>query len=481
MMNVLAISLVLITLVTAGVFSPNTENKGDDVIVKEGHRVVVVEYEPNDGHTKVSISPQETEKTGYVSDVKDKLSEKVEDVKDKIKHVTSSSGGGGEGKENGGRHRFNAKELVCDAFGKCKHRIASALEGTKERLSEKMHEIEEDAKEGFEKVKDTVVDKAHEASEKASEVKEKAKESVGKKVDEVKEGVKETAEKVRIKAVDTTDTLKRHVKKNASEDLEVIEAKAKDAKDAVKEDAHRLKVEGKRDYQVIRKFFSHVSTYIFSAKHFRSLMGLIHLLGFALSYGECVWVTFVSSNILARALPKQQFAMVQSKIYPVYFKTMSYGIAAAFLGHYLCQRQPYYANRTETIQGIIFVATFSMTMFNSFYLEPRATKVMRERIKLEKEEGKGKDAFSVEPSTSSVDTFEDPTGARIGAQTTTEETLETKQELSEEAQRVKPQVERLSQRLKKLNVTSSVLNGLSLMGLTYHLVYLSQLLHSTSY
>ncbi|KAF3677462.1 putative GDSL esterase/lipase 5-like [Capsicum annuum] len=444
MMNVLAISLVLITLVTAGVFSPNTENKGDDVIVKEGHRVVVVEYEPNDGHTKVSISPQETEKTGYVSDVKDKSSEKVEDVKDKIKHVTSSSG-----------------ELVCDAFGKCKHRIASALEGTKEKLSEKMHEIEEDAKEGFEK-----------ASEKASEVKEKAKESVGKKVDEVKEGVKETAEKVRIKAVDTTDTLKRHVKKNASEDLEVIEAKAKDAKDAV---------EGKRDYQVIRKFFSHVSTYIFSAKHFRSLMGLIHLLGFALSYGVCVWVTFVSSNILARALPKQQFAMVQSKIYPVYFKTMSYGIAAAFLGHYLCQRQPYYANRTETIQGIIFVATFSMTMFNSFYLEPRATKVMRERIKLEKEEGKGKDAFSVEPSTSSVDAFEDPTGAGIGAQTTTEETLETKQELSEEAQRVKPQVERLSQRLKKLNVTSSVLNGLSLMGLTYHLVYLSQLLHSTSY
>ncbi|KAM3233058.1 hypothetical protein P3L10_018417 [Capsicum annuum] len=472
MMNVLAISLVLITLVTAGVFSPNTENKGDDVIVKEGHRVVVVEYEPNDGHTKVSISPQETEKTGYVSDVKDKSSEKVEDVKDKIKHVTSSSGGGGEGKENGELHRFNAKELVCDAFGKCKHRIASALEGTKEKLSEKMHEIEEDAKEGFEKVKDTVVDKAHEASEKASEVKEKAKESVGKKVDEVKEGVKETAEKVRIKAVDTTDTLKRHVKKNASEDLEVIEAKAKDAKDAV---------EGKRDYQVIRKFFSHVSTYIFSAKHFRSLMGLIHLLGFALSYGVCVWVTFVSSNILARALPKQQFAMVQSKIYPVYFKTMSYGIAAAFLGHYLCQRQPYYANRTETIQGIIFVATFSMTMFNSFYLEPRATKVMRERIKLEKEEGKGKDAFSVEPSTSSVDAFEDPTGAGIGAQTTTEETLETKQELSEEAQRVKPQVERLSQRLKKLNVTSSVLNGLSLMGLTYHLVYLSQLLHSTSY
>lgn len=349
MMNVFAISLVLATLFTAGVFSPNPEKK-EDVIVKEGHRVVVVEYEPSDGQTKVSISPQETEhkeKTGYVSDVKDKLSEKAEQVK-----------------ENVGFHRLNARELVCDAFGKCKHRIASALEGAKDSVSEKVHEIEEEAKEGFEKVKD----KAHEASGKASELKEKAKESVVKKVDEVKEGVKETAEEVRTKAVDTTDTLKLHLKKNASEDLDLI-------KDKVKEDAERLKVEGKKNYHVVRWFFSHVSAYIFSSKNFRSLMGIIHLLGFALSYGVCVWMTFISSNILARSLPKQQFAMVQSKIYPVYFKTMSYGVAAAFLGHMLSQMFPYYANLTETIQGLVFLVIFSMTMFNSFYLEPRATKV----------------------------------------------------------------------------------------------------------
>ncbi|CAN4099946.1 unnamed protein product [Withania somnifera] len=468
MMNVLAISLVLTTFVTAGVFSPNPTDKKEDVMVKEGHRVVVVEYEPNDGHTKVSISPQETEQKA-----------KTEEVEDKIK-------------ENGGFHSLNnAKELVCDAFGKCKHRIASALEGTKEAVSgkahdaaEKMHEIEEEAKEAvgtaYEKASDTVVGKAREASEKVSEVGEKAKESVFKKVAEVKEGAKETAEEVRIKAVDTINTLNRHVKKNATEELDLLEEKVKEEKDEVKEDAHRLKVEGKRHTQEIRSFFSHASAYIISAKTFRSLMGTIHLLGCASSYGLCVWMTFISSNILSSALSKQQFAMAQSKIYPVYCKTMSYGIAMAFLGHYLSQKHRYYANWTEKIQGLTFLAIFSMTMVNSFFLEPRATKAMRERMKLEKEEGKGKDVFDVEPSISSVDALKDPTGKRTG-QRTTSKPLETQQGLSEEAARVKRQVERLSKRLTKLNVMSSVLNVLSLMGLAYHLVYLSQLVHASSY
>ncbi|OIT27099.1 PREDICTED: uncharacterized protein LOC109214423 [Nicotiana attenuata] len=490
MMNIFAITLVLTTLVTAGVFSPIPEKK-EEVIVKEGHRVVVVEYEPNDGNTKVSISPQETDQkttAGVVSGVKDKISDTAETVKDKIKEATSF--GEEEGKENGGVHKPTARELVCDAFGKCKHRIASALGGTKDTVSGKMHETEEDAKETvenvYDKVKDTVVGKAHEASVKASEVKEKSKDVVEDIVEEVKEGAKETAEKVREKAKDVGDitgTLKGDVKRNASQDLDYIEEKAKAAKDAVKEDANRLKVEGKRDNQVIRRFFFYVSEYIVSDKNFRSLMGMVHFLGFALAYGVCIWVTFISSNILARAMPKQQFAMVQSKIYPVYFKTMTYGVATAFFGHFMSQRHRYYyANRAETIQGFLFLASICTNLINSFVLEPRSSKVMTERIKLEKEEGKGKDIFSVEPSTSSVDALKDPTGIKSGKEATSSEgPAETHQELSEEAARVKPQVEKLSQKLKKLNVVSSFFNGLTLMALSYHLVHLSQLVHATSY
>lgn len=144
----------------------------------------------------------------------------------------------------------SARELVCDAFGKCEHKITSALDGTKDTVFEKAHEIEE----AFEKVKDRVVGQAHEASK-------KAKECGGKKVEEVKEGAKKTAKKVKEKAKDvseTSNTLQGDVKRNATEDLDIIE-------DAVKADAHRLKVEGKRGYQEIGTLFSHVSTYTFSS------------------------------------------------------------------------------------------------------------------------------------------------------------------------------------------------------------------------
>ncbi|XP_049360278.1 uncharacterized protein LOC125824976 [Solanum verrucosum] len=366
-MNIFAIFLVLTTLITAGIVSPNERN------------------------IKISISPQETEqnaKTEYVSD-----------------------------------------------------RIVSVLEGTKHSVSEK---IEEDAKGVFDKV----AGKAHEASE-------KVKKCVGIILDKVKGKAKDVS--------DTTDTLKGDVEGNATEDVDLIE-------NAVIEDAHRLKVEGKRGYQKIRRFFS--------SNNFRSFMGMIHLLGFALSYGVCFWVTFISSKVLAKALPKQQFSVVQSKIYPVYFKTLSYGVATAFLGHYLSQSRRYYASRGETIQGLIFLAIFSMTMFNSFYLEPRATKLMRERMKLEKEEGKGKDVFDIEPSTRNVDAVRDPTGTKTG-KTTSNEPLETQQELSEGAIRERPQVEILSQKLKKLNLMSSFLNVLTLIGLTSHLFHRSQLVHSS--
>ncbi|GAB2220861.1 hypothetical protein Drorol1_Dr00008542 [Drosera rotundifolia] len=50
----------------------------------------------------------------------------------------------------------------------------------------------------------------------------------------------------------------------------------------------------------------------------------IQLFGMAVGYGISVWVTFVMSHVLARVLPRQQFAIVQSKLYPVYFKAMGF-------------------------------------------------------------------------------------------------------------------------------------------------------------
>lgn len=92
---------------------------------------------------------------------------------------------------------------------------------------------------------------------------------------------------------------------------------------------------------------------------------------------------------------------------------------------------------------------------------------MFERLKLEKEEGRGRDIFNVEPSstTRGVESVLDPT-----KRTTTEESAEV----------VKHQVVKLSQKLKKLNSYSSFLNVLTLMALTHHLIHLTQLLDAAS-
>lgn len=132
MINVVALSLVLSSLVTSCVFSPTQEThtpKQDVVvIVKEGHRAVIVEYdkEGTDGNTKVSISPKPISGEEELSTAATTAKDAAEEVKER-----------GRG----------PRELACDAFGKCEHRIASVIGEAKEKVTEKVYAVEEGAKE----------------------------------------------------------------------------------------------------------------------------------------------------------------------------------------------------------------------------------------------------------------------------------------------------------------------------------------------
>ena len=59
MMNLLALSLLITSLTATSIFSPNPKQQ-PNTIVKEGHKVVVVEYD-QDGYqnTKISILPDQ--------------------------------------------------------------------------------------------------------------------------------------------------------------------------------------------------------------------------------------------------------------------------------------------------------------------------------------------------------------------------------------------------------------------------------------
>ncbi|XP_052188479.1 uncharacterized protein LOC127798879 isoform X2 [Diospyros lotus] len=466
MMNILAMCLVFSSLVTAGLWSANPERK-DDVMVTEGRRVVVFEYEKMErdhGHenTKVPISPAET----HLSD--DKNSMEAASVLPNLGQGLSGS----YPSENGESH--GPVELVCDALGKCKQKIASAVGKGKEKVPETAHGVEEGAKEAVTKAKEETV------SEKAQRVEEGAKEAAVK--------AKHQAET----AVDMSKTIGKEVKRNLSTTMESAKEKAEKAAEMGEEamaGAGRVKEEGEKELGEIflraKEVAYDVGEYMLSARAVGPVALAAHLLGFSTAYGMCMWVTFISSYVLSGALPRQQFGVVQSKIYPVYFRAMAYCVFVALLSYLLVPRRRLFSKMADMFQAYNLLSSLLMLLFNLWYLEPRATKVMFERMKMEKEEGRGRDHYVSEPAGTrggggSVGDATAATGGGVEpASSTRPGTVrpEKPQAAPEEAKTSR--IVGLSERLKVLNAYSSFLNVLTLAALSWHLVFLSQHLHLT--
>lgn len=367
MMNFLALGLVLTSLVTAGFFSPSPENprSREDVIVKEGHRVVVVEYEKDDGNTKVLISPQDSQKINNGKGFVENAKEKMEGLKEGVEGASSSVLDGvkkkvGNQEEEEREHKFRPRELVCDAYGKCKHKIASVFERTKEAAAE----AEEAVSEAAEKVKDTVAHTASKASDRVQEAKENVKDSAS----EAKEKVSEKASGIRDEAGKKLEGAK-----------DAVSDKAREAAKEAEGGARRARKQAHKELRVIlhhaRDLAGDVIDYVAPPEKVSPVAGIIHLMGFSAAYGMCLWITFASSYVLAEALPRQQFAMVQSKIYPVYFKAMGYSVGMALLGHLVGPSRRFSPASTAAFQGLNLASSLAMILMNLLWLEPRATKV----------------------------------------------------------------------------------------------------------
>ena len=384
MMNLLALSLVVTSLAAAGVWSPSPEKQkhGVDVIVKEVHRTIVVEY---DQHGQPITEQKHA--NNMVEDAKEKLKEASSHLPN-LGQGLSQTSDGSSGKESSS-HVF-PNELICDALGKCKHRIASAMGKAKETVSEvareamdetkeRVREVGETAGHALGKAKETVSQKAHEAidetKERAHEVGEaaghaigKAKETVSKQAhgveERAKESVKDAMDKVK-EAKDIGRTMGEDIAKNVTDKVEK-------AKEEVVEKAKESKKELSgifgRGRQVGRDAVKYVK--------WPEVMGVVNLLGFASAYGMCMWVTFISSYVLAGAMTRQQFGIVQSKIYPVYFRAMACSIGLAFLAHVLGNRKRMFSRTVEMLQAYNLLASLLMVSANALYLEPRATKVL---------------------------------------------------------------------------------------------------------
>ncbi|CAM8979159.1 unnamed protein product [Rhodiola kirilowii] len=394
MMNVLALVLVATSLVAAGIWSPlaaTTTQKQvvdhsdvSEMIVKEGHRVIVVEYDKEqtgNGNTKVSISPPHD---GGDTDL--------------AHPVAADDGGGGGGGVN---------EVICDAFGKCKEVITSVVGGGRRKVGDKVDEVEQEvknvgdkaedvkhgAKEAVLGAKDDVIGRTKQGAEIAKEGArkgaDKAKEAVDSArncPDKVKGATMHNARKGADKAKEIAHNAHQTVtsldmemteqaKTKAKQGVEVAEEAVEKVAEKAKAGAEKVKEEGKQElreiYDLGNQLVRHIWSYLAWGRTLSSVIGLLHLLGFCMAYGMAVWVTFVSSNVLSRALPRQQFGVLQSKIYPVYFRAMGFSVGMSLLGHLLAQRRRLWAEKAEMFQGYNLAFAFSMVMINLHYLEPR--------------------------------------------------------------------------------------------------------------
>ncbi|KAL5558414.1 hypothetical protein UlMin_034625 [Ulmus minor] len=422
MINIVAISLLLTSLATAGVWSPTPKNQENDVIVKEGNRVVVVEYDKQGkSFTKVSVSDQENSFSPESS-----VTKVLGNTKETLKEGSSVLPNLGEGISCGASHHCPTG-LICDAYGKCKHKIATAMGMAKDKVSETAreakeegHKVEEAVENKYERAKDTILNKAHEVEERARE---------------------KTRDVVRT----ASDMRETDVVKNVTGFCGWITDQAK------------LKA----------AYFAH----LVSPEVMSPISGVLYVLGLSTAFGTSIWVTFIMSYVLAAAMPRQQFGMVQSKIYPVYFRTMAFSIAMALFGFWLSHRGKVFKSIPEKLQVFNLLAPFLMVLANMIHLEPRATKVMFEKMKVEKEEGRGREEIV---TTETSRATEQPAATEPAPEQTVAQTETVVREKAVDQEAVRDRVVKLI-----LEISQQFLNILSLMALSSHVYHIGQRLHLT--
>lgn len=103
--------------------------------------------------------------------------------------------------------------------------------------------------------------------------------------------------------------------------------------------------------------------------------------------------------------------------------------------------------------------------------------VMFERMKKEKEEGRGKESEDKELSGRNIDPTTEILAARGVSSTGGSQGSVEEKQADTAAAEAKAEMARMSETLGRLNSYSSFLNVVTLMSLTCHLVYLGQRLH----
>ncbi|KAH9937411.1 uncharacterized protein B0H18DRAFT_1081605 [Fomitopsis serialis] len=118
----------------------------------------------------------------------------------------------------------------------------------------------------------------------------------------------------------------------------------------------------------------------------------LYLIGYAWLLGMSIWVTFFAGQIAFRALPRHQFGALQHRVFPVYFSQSIIGAAGLLVlwvrAHPDVSAHIFSPAVADVAQAYVLVSVLVMQAANYFVVGPLTSKVLFERHKLEKSEGK---------------------------------------------------------------------------------------------
>lgn len=594
MMNIVALAFLLSSLVTAVVWSPEApqthqsmgvatlkpgDEKPKEILMREGHRVIVMEYEreglldsatgtanqyakatgENVRHAASQVRHKVEEagdealhllKTGAdkTKDTIKATADKAKDTKDTIKSTA------GKAKDTVKNTADKAKDTVKSTADKAKDTVKSTADKASDTLKGSASSALHAAGTVKDRAEDAAKDQVHRTYDKTGQVYESAKDKVSQTLDSVKdagagahgehmvgdiygsakdkisdvgEKIKEEGDQAFKTAGETYGSAKESVQRagdyvqqtveDAKESLRVKNNEEQQQQAGLKEadilykfrqavnEVYRLspellEVAGKLDRQLLpllstrdskdgakartvnlvkdtaanlttatgeysKGFYNLVLSRFCrwaSREALTTGLRLVHLLAFTTVYGSSMWVNFIGGHVLAKSIPRQQFGFIQSKLYPVYFNAVACGLAICLLAHSAVHpwRSPTKAERWEDY-NLIF-ALF-LTLVNMLYVEPRATKALFERLRMEKEEGRGRD-------------FGDMNINADNLSNTTTQDLHVHSGSCMAGDDVSCKMAEVSRRLKAFHGYSSALNMLCLASLTWHLAYLSSYL-----
>jgi len=118
----------------------------------------------------------------------------------------------------------------------------------------------------------------------------------------------------------------------------------------------------------------------------------LYLVGYSWLFGMSIWITFFGGIIALKTLPKQQFGTLQHRVFPIYF-IQSMLLSGALLTKWIYSHPDVLAyimrpNVADVAQVYALATVLASQSFNYFIVGPMTSKIMLQRHKLEKEEGK---------------------------------------------------------------------------------------------